>query len=119
MAQVHNLSILKEIRQSLRNEATEAEEALWACLRRSQLAGRKFRRQHSVGYFVLDFYCPSERLAIELDGSVHDEIAVQAYDEERQQAIESLNIRVLRFRNDEVLHHVDSVLMRIRQAFVR
>jgi very-short-patch-repair endonuclease len=50
---------------------------------------------------------------------VHDEIAVQAYDEERQQAIESLNIRVLRFRNDEVLHHVDSVLMRIRQAFVR
>ena len=66
--QLNNVKVLKPIRQALRNDATAAEKQLWQFLKGSQLSGRKFRRQHSVGYFILDFYCPSEQLAIELDG---------------------------------------------------
>ncbi|TAE28863.1 MAG: endonuclease domain-containing protein [Cytophagales bacterium] len=115
--QLNNLRVLKPIRQALRNDATEAESALWQCLRRSQLDGRKFRRQHSIGYFVLDFYCPSERLVIELDGGIHDDPEVRDNDELRQQAIESLEIRVLRFRNEEVFFELKRVLATIRTAF--
>lgn len=69
--QIHNIRILKENRQGLRNTPTPAEAALWLKLRKSQLDGRKFRRQHSVGTYILDFYCPSEMLGIELDGADH------------------------------------------------
>ncbi|WP_240625652.1 endonuclease domain-containing protein [Spirosoma pollinicola] len=66
--QLNNLKVLTFIRQELRNGATDSEKILWEQLKGSKLAGRKFRRQHSIGLFVLDFYCPSERLAIEVDG---------------------------------------------------
>ncbi|GAB3766895.1 hypothetical protein GCM10028817_50940 [Spirosoma pomorum] len=81
--QLNNLKILKPVRQALRNDATEAEKRLWQYLKGSQLDGRKFRRQHSVGLFILDFYCPGERVAVELDGIVHDQPNVRSYDEER------------------------------------
>ncbi|GAB3552261.1 endonuclease domain-containing protein [Spirosoma fluminis] len=115
--QLNNLKILKPVRQALRNDATPAEQVLWGYLRGSQLGGRKFRRQHSVGFFVLDFYCPAERLAVELDGAVHDKPDARTYDEERQQAIESLGITVLRFPNDAVFRSVDQVLQTIQQQF--
>jgi very-short-patch-repair endonuclease len=67
--QVNNRPELKQIRRELRHNLTPAEATLWRCLQNKQLAGRKFRRQHSVGSYVLDFYCPSEMLAIELDGA--------------------------------------------------
>ena len=70
-----NLKALRPIRRDLRNHATAAERALWQMLKGRQLHGRKFRRQRSVGAYVLDFYCPSERLAVEVDGSVHDDPA--------------------------------------------
>ena len=115
--QLNNLTILKPIRQKLRNGATKAEQVLWHYLQGRQLSGRKFRRQHSIGLFVLDFYCPSERLAIELDGEVHDSIQAKAHDEERQKAIETLDIKLLRFRNEAVLQTIDYVLTTIRQQF--
>ena len=112
--QLNNLKVLTPIRKELRNGATEAEVELWQHLKGSQLAGRKFRRQHSIGLFVLDFYCPSQRLAIELDGEVHNTPDAVIHDEERQKAIETLDITVLRFSNDDVLHSINQVLARIR-----
>ncbi|MEZ0607639.1 endonuclease domain-containing protein [Fibrella sp. WM1] len=105
MTELNNVAYLKEARKALRNGATKAEQRFWQYTKGSQLAGRKFRRQHSVGHFILDFYCPSERLAIELDGGIHLQPAVRDYDLERQDAIEALGIRVLRFSNDDVLHN--------------
>jgi very-short-patch-repair endonuclease len=60
----HNLKWLEVRRRKLRNELTPAEARLWKYLRRSQLSGKKFRRQHSIGYYILDFYCPGARVAI-------------------------------------------------------
>ncbi len=68
---LHNRKYLKENRKMLRSNLTPAEAELWKHLKSSQLYGRKFRRQHSIGNFILDFYCPSEKLAIELDGQIH------------------------------------------------
>ena len=116
-SQLNNLTILKPIRKELRNGATEAEQVLWQCIKGRRLGGRKFRRQHSVGLFVLDFYCPSERLAIELDGGVHNSVEARIYDEERQNAIKTLSITLLRFRNEEVLQSISCVLMTIHQQF--
>ena len=115
--QLNNLKLLAPIRKELRNGATEAEIALWKHLKGSQLADRKFRRQHSVGLFVLDFYCPSERLAVEIDGEIHDSPDVRIHDEERQRAIETLDIRIIRFQNIEILQNISQVLSTIQEHF--
>jgi very-short-patch-repair endonuclease len=115
--QLNNLKLLTPIRKKLRNGATEAESVLWKQLKGSQLAGRKFRRQHSIGLFVLDFYCPSERLAIEVDGEIHATTAVQIHDEERQKAIETLDITIIRIQNADILQNVNQVLNTIQQHF--
>jgi len=75
-----NRSELKQTRAALRQNLTPAEAILWEALQNSQLSGRKFRRQHSVGNYVLDFYCPSERLAVELDGQGHFTVSGEAAD---------------------------------------
>jgi len=115
--QLNNLNVLTPIRKELRNNATESEQFLWQFLKGSQLGGRKFRRQHSIGLFVLDFYCPSERLALELDGAVHDTTDAKQHDEDRQKAIEGLEITVLRFRNEAVLETINQVLAEIEKNF--
>jgi very-short-patch-repair endonuclease len=68
----HNRPELKEVRKKLRNQATPAEAALWKLLSGKKCGGLKFRRQHSVGPYILDFYCPEAKLAIEVDGNAHD-----------------------------------------------
>lgn len=117
MGDIHNRKYLKQFRKDLRNNGTSAEATLWKFLQRSQLDGRKFRRQHSVGNYILDFYCPSERLAIELDGAGHFETAGFLKDQERSKYIESLNIRILRFENVEVFSATQAVLERIKLEF--
>lgn len=77
--------------------------------------GSKFRRQTSIGSFVVDFYCPSAKLVLEIDGSIHETERAQVYDSHRQGLIERLGLRVLRFTNDEILDSLDTVLARIRQ----
>ena len=94
---------LKDFRQRLRNGSTPAERALWQALKGRSVDGLKFRRQHSVGRFVLDFYCPAERVAIELDGGIHTDPLRAAYDAERQAALEAMGITVLRLPNAVVL----------------
>ena len=87
---------------------------LWKKLRGKQLDGYRFRQQHGFGPYVLDFYCPSLRLCIELDGGVHDEEKVRLKDEERTLFLEENKIKVLRFRNEEVEQGLDNVLVKIR-----
>lgn len=72
MTKIFNRNEELEKRRELRNNSTKAESLLWQQLKGKQVAGFKFRRQYSVGKFVLDFYCAERKLAIELDGSSHD-----------------------------------------------
>ena len=100
--------------RNLRQNMTPAEQVLWEALKGRQVAGLKFRCQHPVGPFILDFYCPARKLAVEVDGGVHDGPA--EYDEARTQQLNDYGYQVLRFRNDEVLNDLDSVLERVRQV---
>lgn len=110
---IHNKHVLKSRRKELRNEPTPAEKLLWSKLKQSQLQGYKFRRQHSVGYYVLDFYCPSERMAVEVDGDSHLTNEAMEYDIERTKYLNSLNIQVLRFLNTDVYNNLEEVCERI------
>lgn len=100
--------------RELRKELTEAEKLLWAALRNRKLNGLKFRRQHPLDKFIVDFYCNEKKLAVELDGSVHDEKINKEYDEARTAMLAGLNVFVLRFKNEEVINNMQNVLERIR-----
>ncbi|MBX3119505.1 MAG: endonuclease domain-containing protein [Fimbriimonadaceae bacterium] len=101
---------LREYARQNREGMTDAERALWRNLRRKEI-GFRFRRQQPVGYYILDFYCASARVAIELDGSGHSDL--KEYDEERTKYLEAENIYVMRFTNNDVLSDVESVVARI------
>ena len=93
----------------MRKQMPPAEVTLWQPLRNRQANGHKFRRQYSVDRYILDFYCPSAKLAIEIDGDSHfNELAAQA-DKIRQQTIEELGINFLRFTNNDVYENLDEV----------
>jgi len=95
----------------LRRNPTPAEKTLWQALRNRQLAGLKFRRQHPLGPFILDFCCPARMLVVEVDGAAHD--AQADYDDARTERLQAYGYQVLRFRNQEVLSDLPSVLERI------
>ena len=117
MSKIHNRKYLKSYRKQLRNNLTSAEATLWTLLKGKQLEGRKFRRQHSIGNYILDFYCPSEKLGIELDGAGHFSASGFEADQQREDYLKSVGIRVLRFENDEVFHTTESVLEAIKREF--
>ena len=117
MPRLHNKNILLTRRKQLRNNATHAEKMLWYELKNSQLSGRKFRRQHSVGNYILDFYCPQERLAIELDGGFHEHDEQKDYDQKRTEFLSGLKITVIRFKNTDVLFERDNVVKKILERF--
>ena len=114
---LHNRKYLKEKRKELRNYSTPAEGELWKYLKAGQLHGRKFRRQHSIGNYILDFYCPSEKLAIELDGQVHLHSGAAEADKERDDTLKELGIKVLRFENKDIFQNLDAVQQEISAAF--
>jgi very-short-patch-repair endonuclease len=95
---------------------THAESILWMQLRAGWMDGYRFRRQHAIGRFILDLYCAERKLAIELDGAHHDEAEQRMRDEARTAALERAGIRVLRFRNAEVLNDLADVVKRIAEA---
>gem|GEM_PF-33946 len=99
-----------EVARRLRKEATGAEAFLWELLRDRRFLGAKFRRQHVFGPFVLDFYCDEAKLGIELDGGVHDKAEQARRDRDRTMLLENEGIRVVRFRNEEVLNDTERVL---------
>src|SRR5262245_40922478 len=103
-------------RRALRQASSDAETALWYHLRDRRLAGVKFRRQHMWGPFILDFFCVDERLAVELDGGQHFDVAAQAYDARRTEFLRRQGIRVLRFSNDQIFKERRAVLEQIGRA---
>ncbi|BFI95060.1 MAG: endonuclease domain-containing protein [Rhodanobacter sp.] len=98
--------------RELRRSSTDAEQRLWCHLRAGRLNGLKFRRQHPVPPYIVDFFCKAKNLVVELDGSQHDEIADQA----RTKFLESRGLTVLRYWNNEVLQQMDAVLEAILRA---
>ena len=115
--QVNNKPLLKEFRKQLRTNGTAAEATLWIQLKNRQLEGRKFRRQFSVDNYILDFYCPAEKLAIELDGHYHFTTEGFEYDEIRTKFLNEKGIKVIRFENSEVFDELESVLEVIKSNF--
>ena len=114
---IHNKVHLKEARNELRNNSTSAEAVLWTYLKNKKLDGRKFRRQHSINNFIVDFYCPKEKIIIELDGAYHLEFMQEQLDYERDQLLERLGFKILRFENKLVFEDIEMVLTAIREAF--
>ena len=107
-----NRQIQKERRKELRSNATISEKRLWKFLNKKQ-EDFKFRRQHGIGPYIVDFYLANKKMAIEIDGNVHDNIMRQAYDQRREEYLHSNGIKVIRFSNDEVKNNIDDVIRRI------
>jgi very-short-patch-repair endonuclease len=115
--QIKNVGYLKDRRQQLRSNLTPAEATLWKYLKGGMLKGRKFRRQHSIENYIVDFYCPEEKLVIELDGEVHNDPIQSFYDFERSERLISLGNNILRFENKVVFADIDAVLYTIVNNF--
>ena len=105
--------------KELRKSQTEAEKALWGVLRSRRCGGLKFRRQHPIKDFILDFYCHEYLLGIEVDGSVHENDVANEYDLNRTAELEFLGITILRFKNEEVLTDLSKVLTEIMNKVVQ
>jgi len=108
------MSTKKELRQKLRRNMTPEETKLWKYINYEQL-GVKFRRQHSIGRYIVDFYCPKRKLVIEIDGNQHYTKEGLEYDKIREEYMASLRIKTLRFRNQEVIENIDKVLGKIKE----
>jgi len=102
-----------EMARELRKKATIAEDALWHILRNRQLLGRKFRRQHSIGQFIADFFCDDARLVVEVNGAIHQENSQQERDRAREQVLQQYGFYVLRFANAQVLETPEEVIKEI------
>lgn len=102
--------------RDLRKNQTDSESILWNQIRGRKLGGLKFRRQHPIGPYVLDFFCLEANLGIELDGSVHQSEEQTLKDQQRTLWLEQNHIRVIRFTNSEVEHHLGDVLQKILKA---
>jgi very-short-patch-repair endonuclease len=105
-----NTTRFAHICQAAPKKSTDAESLIWSLLRGRRFGGFKFRRQHPMGHYILDFYCHDATLAIELDGGGHAEAEQAEYDQIRSQELDGAGIRVLRFWNNEVLMETEAVL---------
>ena len=104
---------IHEKAKELRKAETQAEKLLWQELKNKKCGGLKFRRQHPLLKFVVDFYCHEKKLVVEVDGSVHDESDAKERDENRTYEIEQAGLTVIRFRNKEIFQDLRLVLDRI------
>jgi len=111
MARLYNDKLLQPLRRKLRTTPTDAERFLWQRIRDKQILNQRFLRQYGVKNYVLDFYCPAIRLAIELDGGQHAENKIA--DDARTKVLNFQNIIVLRFWNNDVFQNTDGVLQSI------
>ncbi len=106
-------------RRELRKEATKAERVLWRELRAKQFSGFKFRRQHGIGPYIVDFCAPRNGVVVEVDGDIHALPEQIVKDEERQKEIESLGYRVIRYSNQDILKNLQGVLEDILNRLVK
>ena len=104
--------------RQMRREPTPAEALLWESLRGRKLGGLKFRRQHPLNAYILDFWCCECQMVIELDGGIHSDASVREHDRARQGHLELHGYTVLRFRNEEVLENLPAVLNVIRRSAI-
>jgi very-short-patch-repair endonuclease len=109
---------LKERARQLRQNMTPGEIALWKHLKGKQMCGYDFDRQRPIDQFIVDFYCKKLMLAIEIDGSSHDSQEAQQRDIERQARLETLGVRFMRFREEEVCKEIEGVLRVIEDWIV-
>ena len=119
MGTIFNRKRQKRRRQALRNRPTLTERILWYAIKQRQLQGYKFRRQHGIGYYIVDFYCPELKLAIEADGESHEDEGAKRRDARRQQIIEREGVTFLRFRDEEILGNADLVIKRMEAEIQR
>ena len=109
----YNLSSMKVTRKKLRNEATEHERIMWEELKGKKFLWLKFRRQHSVGRYILDFYCPEKKIWVELDWNHHLEQEVAEYDFIRTEYLEADGIKIYRILNSEIEQDLVGVLKKL------
>jgi len=109
MKRLFNLLKQKNRRKYLRNNMTGSEIVFWSMIKNSQL-GYKFRRQYSVGSYILDFYCPQLKLCVEIDGDVHDYTKTKIRDRKRDYFLKSLGINVKRYRNEDIEGYPDKII---------
>jgi very-short-patch-repair endonuclease len=108
-----NIKPLKDRRRLLRKDETESESILWGYLRNRKL-GFRFVRQFSVDNYVLDFYCPQKKLGIEIEGGIHQRRENRVYDKYRESYLGAFGVKVIKFKNKEVVTQIDEVLKVIR-----
>ncbi|HCY75755.1 MAG TPA: hypothetical protein DHV28_07520 [Ignavibacteriales bacterium] len=116
MTKHFNKTSEKEKRRTLQKEQTYCEKILWRYLRDRQLLGCKFRRQYSIDQFVIDFYSPEIKFAIELDGDVHNNPDQKEYDVKRQEYLETFGITFLRITNDDLIGNANMAFKKIEEA---
>jgi very-short-patch-repair endonuclease len=112
---LHNSPGLKNNRRELRHNQTDTEKAFWSKVRSRQFHGMRFLRQYSVGPYILDFYCPELRIAVELDGGQHNEEGGKAHDAVRSEFLLAQDINVMRFWNHDVLQNMQGVFNRMEE----
>jgi very-short-patch-repair endonuclease len=103
----------------LREEMTVAEKILWNHLRKRQLNNTRFKRQHPIGLYIVDFYCHAAKLVIEVDGEIHNSDERIVYDRLRTHELEALGLKVLRFSNNRVIHEIENVIDEIKNNLTR
>ena len=101
---------LKPLAREMRHNSTPAEDVLWQRIRNRRVVGTKFRRQHAIGYFIVDFVCLKRQFVVEVDGDVHNLPEHQVYDRQRQTWLENAGFRVVRFTNAQVMQETDVVI---------
>ncbi len=109
--------IIRRARE-LRKRMTISEEKIWKVLRNSQFQNLKFRRQHPIGRFIVDFYCHDLKLVVEIDGSIHETEIQRERDENRTFMIEELGLKVIRFENQLVMNDISKVLLEIKKHII-
>ncbi len=105
-----------EFSKKLRSNMTEAEKVFWELVRAGRLNSLKFRRQQIIDGFIVDFYCHSLGLCVEIDGGVHNTEEQKEYDRQRDEVLELRNLKVLRFTNDDVFNNVEEIIKAIKNS---
>lgn len=114
---IHSRPDFKGFRQQLRQNLTPAEAFLWNQLKAKKFEGKRFTKQHSIDQYIVDFYCASEKLIIELDGEIHNNPVAEEYDLNRTKCLTALGFKVIRFENRMVFENLASVLKEIKDNF--
>jgi very-short-patch-repair endonuclease len=113
---ISNIAKNKDLRRKLRKNLTEPERKIWNIVRNRQIKGCKFFRQFGVGNYILDFYCPEKKLAVELDGGHHFEEGEIKADKQRTEYLELIGIKVIRFQNIDVIKNIEGVYQRMLEV---